>query len=218
MRPTTEFLRNRFRLFNSLMFGGELPEVPLVLSRSRNSLGCLRYRCERGPDGKKHVRDLRIAVSNLCDREERTLEDVLIHEMIHLHILHKGIKQNGPHGEAFRKMAADINKAFGRKVEVSHTDTARERQSDDRFELHIIVVLKDDGGNMMFSRIARTRVMQVCRGIGRERRLTLVGLFATTNKFFLCVPRTTTPRFYTIDADKLMAELKDATRIDTNTI
>ena len=91
MRANIEFISRKYREFNDLCFGGTLPEVPLRISRSRRTLGCLKYRRSRRLFGKDRLTDFSIWISNCLDLSQDVIEDTLIHEMIHLYI-----HSNGP--------------------------------------------------------------------------------------------------------------------------
>ena len=62
--------------------------------------------------------------------DERLLEDTIIHEMIHYHILSNQLQDTSAHGKLFRKMMDDINARFGRNVTISHKPTEEEREKD----------------------------------------------------------------------------------------
>ena len=146
MRPTLEYLQERFTYFNALCFGGRLPQVRLRLSRARTYMGQLRYRRIRRVFGRSRYADLSISLSVFYDLPEAEVEDTLLHEMVHLHILLGGQRDTSTHGLLFRAKMSEINKQFGRHVTISHRATEQERQQDRRKRNHLLCVCRLEGG------------------------------------------------------------------------
>lgn len=130
MRPTLEYIERKFNEFNELCFGGELPALPFRISSARTFLGQISYVKKRNRDGSWSYRDFTFRVSNRHDLPEPIVEDTIIHEMIHYHILYNQLQDNAPHGLLFRRKMNEINKRFGRNVSISHRRTAEESESD----------------------------------------------------------------------------------------
>ena len=70
------------------------------------------------------------------DLPQEEWEDVVIHEMIHLHIAHHDIKDSSSHGPKFRAMMADINRRHGRRICVTARSTKEELDKDKRVRGH----------------------------------------------------------------------------------
>lgn len=118
-------LKERFDYFNQIIFGGELPKIPIIVGNAKSYLGRLEYRKTRrtglNPFARKpKYEDVRLRISNWCVLTDDMVEDVLIHEMIHLYILVKDINDTSAHGKVFRKMMGEINTKFGRNIRISH--------------------------------------------------------------------------------------------------
>lgn len=120
MKPTVDFLKRNFDEFNRLMFDGQLPELPIAVGNARTSLGGLHFVRHRKMLGGVEYRNFHIRISSRYDLDEREIEDVLIHEMIHYYILYNKLKDTSAHGVVFRKMMNDINAHFGRNISVSY--------------------------------------------------------------------------------------------------
>lgn len=121
MIPTIPYLQERFKYFNTLCFGGALPEVPIRLSNARSFLGKVEYKIRRGLL-QKHTNIL-IRISIRYDRPEKEVEDVLIHEMIHLYIIVRKLKDTSAHGRQFRAIMNELNRKYGRNIRISHKQT-----------------------------------------------------------------------------------------------
>ena len=120
MRPSLSFLQEKFDYFNGLCFGGCLPRVRLRVSHARCYMGQLRYKRRRSLLLRTRITDLVISVSDFLDLSEAEVEDTLLHEMIHLHILLSGRRDRSAHGPLFRAKMRDFNEQFGRHVTVSY--------------------------------------------------------------------------------------------------
>ena len=110
-------LRDWFTVFNKTYFGGALPEPAFAVGRSRTRLGSLSWRYKRVLLSRRPYGYV-IRISNYYDLDERRLKSVLLHEMIHLHIVSKGLRDTSPHGVLFRKEMDAIN-ADGWLISVS---------------------------------------------------------------------------------------------------
>ena len=119
MRPTLPYLQQKFDYFNELCFGGQLPQVRLRLSRARTFMGQLRYKRDRKLWLRTTYTDLTISISTYLDLPESEVEDTLIHEMIHLHILLSGLRDTSTHGVLFRAKMREFNVKFGRHLRLS---------------------------------------------------------------------------------------------------
>jgi hypothetical protein len=101
MKVTKAFLTKSFKKLNVEYFNGELVEPLFKVTHKRRCLG----RCEK----TKGV--YIISISTYYDRAEREVNETLLHEMIHLYIYQKGIKDTKPHhGKVFYSIADRINK------------------------------------------------------------------------------------------------------------
>lgn len=99
----TEPLRRLFRELNVEKFGGQLPEIPLRVSRRMTrALGTVRY----GDGEDRRVMEIAISADLLRPENQAALEDTMLHEMAHaeawLHHGHQG------HGRPWRRIAERV--------------------------------------------------------------------------------------------------------------
>lgn len=120
MKATLPFIEDKFDEFNGEFFGGSLSRPVMKISRARSYLGICAYKRRRVLFKGTQLTDFRILVNGLFDLPQEILEDILIHEMIHYHILSKGIRDTSPHGKIFRGIAAQINSQYGRHIRISY--------------------------------------------------------------------------------------------------
>ena len=96
MRPTADFLEERFGEFNQTFFGDALPPIPILLSDVKSYAGMYVHR--RRTSGVTH----QIKINVRMDLPREVYEDTLLHEMIHYAIDLSGKRDDAPHGTLFR--------------------------------------------------------------------------------------------------------------------
>lgn len=97
-------LKSDYDKLNKMMFDGVLPDVKLRWMNTKNVLGLMTY------DEDGNIKD--VGISTFYKLTHQQYLDVLAHEMIHVWIEHKGIKERDPHGRVFMNKVADLNKRF----------------------------------------------------------------------------------------------------------
>lgn len=120
MKPTKEYLEEKFEAFNNQMFGGQLPAVPIKLGKGKTALGYLKFRRHKSLFGRVSLSGFSIFISTYFDLTEDEIEDTLIHEMIHYYIYFNNIKDTSSHGPFFREKMAEINRNFSRNIHISY--------------------------------------------------------------------------------------------------
>lgn len=119
MVATIPYIEGKFNEYNGLIFNGELPAIPIKLSKAKTSLGQLAFKRRRTWYGRTVYSDFRLRVSTHFDLPENELEDIIIHEMIHYYIFVNRLKDKSAHGSLFRQMMKDINTRYGRNISIS---------------------------------------------------------------------------------------------------
>ena len=104
MRVDASLLESWFALFNVRYFEGALPEPAFAVGRSRTRLGSLTWRYKYKLFSRRPCSYV-IRVSNYYDLDELQFKSVLLHEMIHLHIVSRRLKDSSPHGKVCRRQA-----------------------------------------------------------------------------------------------------------------
>ena len=100
-----------------------------MLGRGKSYIGKCEFKRQRLPFGREKRYGFRLRFNTRADIPEREMEDTVIHEMIHLYILSRGIRDTSAHGKVFRSMIADINAKYGRHITVSHRMSKDEREN-----------------------------------------------------------------------------------------
>lgn len=215
MKPDVEYVRRRFRAFNEQIFDSELPEIPIIISKSKSFLGRLEYKRRKRLFAAPEIYDIKMRVSARVDMPECDVDDTIIHEMIHLYILVKGLKDSSTHGRVFRKMASDINKRFGHKVSVSHRFTAEQRQElidSSRVKLRVVARLTMADGRCAVKVIpANTQsVYRFDRALRLWSAVKSVDYFETMDPYFSAFPCSSALRVQIVDASELDRHLAGA--------
>ena len=113
-----ETLKAWFAQFNREYFNGQLPEPRLLLSKSRTRLGSMSYQRKRSW-GRTRNSDYTIRISTYYDCGEREWQNVMLHEMIHLYIASKHLRDTSSHGKLFRQYMDYLNSNYGWNIRVS---------------------------------------------------------------------------------------------------
>lgn len=210
MRPTQEYIERRFHEFNQQYFSGQLPTVPVRLTSARTYLGQLGFKRKQTLFGGVKTYDYVLRISTHTDLPEQEVEDTLLHEMIHLYIASKQLKDTSPHGRLFRQLMGDLNRRYGRHITISHRRTATEQEQDTQRRLHLLCVSTFDSGERGITIAAKSRVFQLWDMMPTFPHVVETHWYATYNPFFNRYPRTLTPKIYRISPDDLAVYLKDA--------
>lgn len=212
MRATLPFIQTKYREFNALIFKDELPhDLPMQISRARRALGLMKtHRTSRGPFGAKVTYS--ISISNCYDLSERELEDVIIHEMIHLYIAVNNLRDTGPHGKIFRTMMADINRRFFRNISVRTALDEETVNSDNRYRRHYVFVSIYEGKPHV-TKCARTRLFELYRAFRDWKQIESFRLYVSTSPYFNRYPNSQTLKIYGTDPAELQKALSDAVEL-----
>ena len=95
------FIQNTFSRYNNLIFGGRLPRVPIRLTRAFGFVGKCVFPRYNAPADVRRGKGCSMRFSICFDMTEAELEDVVIHEMIHLFIYTQALPQEPSHGPTF---------------------------------------------------------------------------------------------------------------------
>lgn len=218
MIATIPYIESKFDEFNSLIFDGRLPRLPIRLSKARTFLGACTFKKRRTMFGKIVCYDFVLRISTCFDLTERELEDIIIHEMIHYHICINRLEDTSVHGRLFRQMMGDINKKYGRNISISHRSTAvrQDGAASGRICWHVVAVLSfHDGrtGIKVLPHISRG-ILKYCKGVSGVREVRSVDLYMSDDVFFSRFPRSSALRVHYLDAADITGHLADAKKIE----
>lgn len=210
---TLAYLKEKFEELNKLCFDGSLPTVDIRLSKTRTYLGQLGYKRKRSLFGKTKNYDFILRISTRLEQSEEEVIDTLLHEMIHLCIASRQLKDTSMHGQLFRKMMNDLNSRFGRHITISHRRTKAEQNLDMQRRQHLICISTMTSGEQGITIAARSRLIRLWDLLPTIPEIKSVEWYVTYDPFFNRFPRALTPKVYHIAHADLEFHLKDARRL-----
>lgn len=200
------YIQERIAHFNSLIFRGELPPIPVKLVRARTFLGKIQYKRIRKPFARGYAyRDYLMKISVLHDFDETLLDNVVVHEMIHYYIAYNGIKDSSAHGEMFCKMMNEINIRYGLQICISHRFAPSERQPDLRVREHVVCVSRMASGEYGITVCSRVCAPKIRRDLPRYYRPADMRWYVTNNPFFNKYPHSRSAKIYKITEEELQS-------------
>lgn len=121
MIPTVEYITQRFDEYNERFFGGTLPPLPVKLSHAKGFLGKVTFtRKRQGLFRGYRNEDFVLRINVRIGLPEETVEDTILHEMIHYYIAVNQLTDTSTHGKLFRGEMARINREGNRRITISH--------------------------------------------------------------------------------------------------
>ena len=214
MTLTQPYAQRQFDYFNTLIWNGELPRIPLVIVRARSFLGKCCYVRTRSLFSEVQARDFSIRLSCLYDLDERTLQDVIIHEMIHYYIAWSGIRDTSAHGEQFRSIMCDINSRYGRNVSIRYKKAPVEEnpgtQKQNLIKTHYVCVSVLSDGRTGFTVCNESMYPRIRYGLKRCYPVRESRWYVTRDPYFNRFPHSRKPRIYLVkDISTLMPKLSE---------
>lgn len=211
MKATINFAREKFDEFNERMFGSELPEVPILMSNARTFMGVLRYERRRNWYGRMECVNFRIYLSTRFDLPQNEVEDTLIHEMIHLYIASKNLKDSSVHGKKFREIMARLNRDYGRNITVSHNGDGNTLATDCHKKAHYICETHWNNGERFITCVTRSKLFEVNDFFKSHRECVGVRWWFSNDPFFNRYPDCRTPKLFQISLEDYNKKVAEAT-------
>lgn len=208
MKPTLKYVKDRFDHFNRMIFAGRLPEVPCALCEVTSFVG--QYKRV----GEGHM----LRFSTAFDLDERTLDDTIIHEMIHYFIAYNGLMDRSAHGPLFKAMMNSINEAHGRNISISHRTTRSEmaEAKSVKKKWHVVAILHFTTGELGVKVLPRVipKIIDYYRGITGATNIDKVELFLHNDSYFNRFPTSVGRRCHSITREDADAHLSSAHRLE----
>lgn len=215
MKADTAYIERKFSEYNELMFGGQLPPIPIRISRARTFLGQVSYRRKRKFFGGWKYSDFVLKISGSVDFPESELEDTILHEMIHYYILYNQMHDTSAHGDIFRRMMNDINSRYGRHITISHRRTKEDMAADTRVRNHYVCISRFVDSRSGCEKygitvVASTRIFSLWHAIAAIPSVKECRWYMSFDPFFNRYPRVQNPKIYRMEADEVLPHLADA--------
>ncbi|MCD8297112.1 MAG: SprT-like domain-containing protein [Prevotella sp.] len=200
MQVNVGLLETWFAEFNAKYFNGELPVPAFAVGNSRTRRGTMSWRIRKKWFSKTRG-DYKIRISNYFNVEEYDFKNVLLHEMIHLHIVSKGIKDSSPHGVVFHEVMRRIN-ADGWKINVSEKMSGKvevARRMDVRWRVIMAVATTD--GKYMLSVVNPRYVRLIDSVIKRSPNVQSCSWYISQDNYFSSFPVVRSPKGRIVSED-----------------
>ena len=214
MKATIPYVEKKFEEFNRMMFDGKLPRLPIELSNAKTYLGVCIYKRKRMLWGKTVCYDFKLRINTRIDLDEREVEDIIIHEMIHYYIGLNRLEDTSPHGLVFRQLMNGINERFGRHIRISHQPTPEQRMqlcgTKKRWRVVALVVFKDGKRGIKVLPRVEPKILNYYNMVGKESRVECIKLYMTNDVFFNRYPCSAALRVHYIDRDEAEKHLEGA--------
>ncbi len=208
---TQQYAQEQFDYFNHLIWNGTLPRIPLVIVRAGSFLGKCCYSRTRTLFSKGQARDFSIRLSCLYDLDEKTQQDVIIHEMIHYYIAYNGMKDTSAHGEIFRSLMREINSEFGRNVSIRYKRTPDEGHSRLVEKTHCVCISVLNDGRKGLTVCNESMYSRIRSGLKRCYPVKECRWYVSKDPYFNRFPHSRKPRIYLVrDLPAVMERLTSA--------
>ncbi len=120
MVASSRVIERYFKEYNKLYFNNKLPLCSFYIHTSYKMLGYFNCYKNLHKPGKYHR--MSITITDRYDFTEEQFRIVLLHEMIHLYLVHtkSAIEGNLDHGELFIRTMKEFNKKFDLNIQVAY--------------------------------------------------------------------------------------------------
>lgn len=211
MKATLEFLEERFHKFNREIFMNKLPAPVMHISTARSFMG--QFRVERSAGILRNEKIYHLTLSSRYNLDERILEDVVIHEMIHFLISYERRRDSSSHGPVFRSLMNEINRRHGRHISVSHRCTKEQLDSDTSKAHSIICVCTLTDGRKLICRVSQSKVFEIHKAFQEWEMVVAEEWFWVYGSYFNRYRKVLTPRLYMVDQEGLEI-IESGTRLE----
>lgn len=214
MKATVPYVKEKFKEYNQLFFGGTLPELPIELSDAKGFAGVCRYKSREKEDGTVELYDFRLSINTRIELPEEELEDTIIHEMIHYFIAYNRLEDSSSHGPMFQHLMKTINEKYGRHVSITHKTTAEQQEAliDKRQHYHVVAVVSFVGGKMGIKVLPRVipSIVNYYNKVREQKSVVDVRLFMSNDTYFNRFPNSAALKVHYVDIAELSEHLKGA--------
>ena len=208
---TLEFAQQCFERFNREIFNNSLPYPKFRLTNVRTYMGQMRRTSVGRLFCKKVIYTMKLNVR--YNIEQHLAEDIIIHEMIHLCLWVRGIKDTSAHGTIFRETMNKINKTYGRNITIS-THHTEDDPNPKRTSRNMVAVCQMTNGEMAITIPPKTKKSYFNHILKQSNIISDVHWYYTEDQFFAKYPHPRTVKIYYIDKVVLAKHLKEQDRME----
>ena len=212
MIPTVDYIKQRYDQFNELLFENRLPDVSIELSNASSFLGKACYKPVEDAYGVRvGNKDFVLRISTKHDHPQDFVDDVIIHEMIHIYIAYHNIYDTSVHGPVFRSIMRQINEQHNRHIELSHHgDDDKETKTGKQY---LICITDLNGHEHGITVCNPSRAYHIMRFLPRRYRFKSMKWYLSDDPFFNRYPKSITAKIYKIDEKLYSQHIHGATEL-----
>lgn len=132
MKVTPQKIEVLFKEYNKKYFNNQLPLCTFKTHSSFKKLGF--FSCYQDTKDKKHFYGISISLTNSYDFEDDEVKHILLHEMIHLYLVHvkHAVDGNVDHGYLFIKTMRELNKKYKLDIKTQYTHIMKRAEGASR--------------------------------------------------------------------------------------
>lgn len=216
MRPTLQYIEDKFDYYNHLCFDGSLPRPVFKLTQRPTKVGCTNIKLVQ--INGKYVKQVTLEFSIRYDLPESEYIDTIVHEMIHYYISINNMNDDSPHGTFFRSMMNDISEKYGIRITITYDEEeeALIARETDRNRYICVIEGEDD---YKFAIVFRDKLFQYWEQIPRLPGVKHVRWYVSNRAIFERYPSRIRPCFFSLAPDKVQSYLHGALELEnTGTI
>ena len=209
MNLTAQYLRERFRVFNSEYFGGLLPEPGFAVSNSRRTMGMFSFKREReGLLRKYKLVKCKITVSEYFEQTADEIDDTLLHEMIHFYIELNNIRDTSVHGQEFRRQMERLN-ARGHHITVSTPMVGLKAGPRQQGRQRLVLATEDKDGRYYMTVVNPSYRKLLNRQLSMCPDFVRCCWFVSADDFFASFPQVRSLRMRRVTEELFRSHVKD---------
>ena len=212
MRPDIDYIKEKYRHFNDLCFEGRLPEVPVELCDAAGFLGKACYSAVEDRYGLViGYSKLKLRINIRYDLPESEVEDVILHEMIHLYIAYHNIPDSSPHGPVFRSLMKMINERYSRHIFISRKGAP---EAEDKSGGRVVIVTTFADSSHGITICSPGKLRQIKSSLPRLYRFKSMKCYFSTDPYFRRYPRSVKGIIWKISEEALSLHLLEAKELE----
>lgn len=212
MRPTLQYVEEKFDYYNNLCFGGQLPRPLIKLTQRRESIGRTNM-SQRCIDGK-YIRNASIEISIRYDYPEVEYIDTIVHEMIHYYMWMNNIDEESAHGPKFRAIMNEITQKYGIRITIQCDESEEAMIARVTDQNRYICVITDTNDDMALAIVIRDKIFQYWDIVPQLPNIKGVKWYVSNRAIFAQFPARIKPYFIRLEPTKIQDYLFGAAELE----
>ena len=212
MRPTLQYIEQKFDYYNALCFNGQLPRPQFMLTQRDSAVGRSRHCVVLVND--KHVEEHIIEISIRRDLPEIEYIDTLVHEMIHYYIALNNIQDDAPHGTVFHSIMNRITQTYGIRITIEYNEADNELIARETDRYRYVCVVEKNNGEMTLAIVIRDKVFQYWNSMSTLSDVKSVKWYVSNRAIFEKFPARIKPAFVPLSPEKIQSYLTGALELE----